>query len=125
MVADPGSTDGYVIRFLIDRQGVRAWYLYLTSRGEHSVLVGDPWPDCLITSDAPEYLPADMTEERQSRTGVEGELEVCAFSFEAFLYRFWLENILWYKLVGGTMQKPLIEEEERYLQYYHPTKNEK
>jgi hypothetical protein len=31
------------------------------------------------------------------------DITTCAGSFEEFVYRFWLENDLWYALNGGTM----------------------
>jgi hypothetical protein len=36
---------------------------------------------------------------------------------EAFLYRFWLENTIWFNL---DLRKPLTEEQQRYLSHYKP-----
>lgn len=104
---------GYLIRFLLDRQGAIAWYLYLTPEGKQYVLVGTPWLDSL---DDTEQLGS--TQKEKIGEEIERTLEVCAVSFEAFLYRFWLENMLWYKLSANQETGPLTEEEERYLYYY-------
>jgi hypothetical protein len=45
---------------------------------------------------------------------------ICAPSFEAFIYRFWLESTLYRKLHGFDYT-PLTSEEQRYLAHYEPT----
>jgi hypothetical protein len=110
IVPCPGSKDGYVIRFLNDQQFVQLWYLYLTSQGDHCVLVTHPRFHDLAES--PAYAePFQSEEERQE---VLRGVYVCAPSFEAFLYRFWLENTIWYNL---KMRKPLTQEQQRYLSH--------
>jgi hypothetical protein len=78
MAVHVGTEGGYLIRFLIDRQGVIAWYLYLTPRGKQFVLVGNPWLNELNTPETSQYIQADRTDE-QGQNGVELEklLEVC------------------------------------------------
>jgi hypothetical protein len=41
----------------------------------------------------------------------------CAPSFEAFLYRFWLENHLWFALTRRR-RRMLSDDELAYLHYY-------
>lgn len=105
IVPCPGSEGRYILRFLNDQQGCLTWYLYMTPQGEHSVLVSFAFLDLL----ADEHC----TEEE----AIKGTY-VCSPSFEEFLYRFWLENNLWYKLIWYKGQKTLTEEEEHYLSHY-------
>lgn len=122
IVPCPGNEDGYLIRFLNDQQFVLAWYLYLTTTGEHCILVA-PY-SFYILAEAPEYAEEeDITGETQ-RAALE-RTYVCSPSFETFLYRFWLENVIWFKLNLYDGQKPLNEEEKRYLAYYKPISSEK
>lgn len=114
IVPYPGDEGGYIIHFLNDQQGVLTWYLYLTPTGEHCVLVSSIFLDLL---DDPEYV-----EDRDKWTSeaIAKSVCLCAPSFEAFIYRFWLENVLWFKLGWNTNPAPLTEEEERYLSHYKP-----
>lgn len=120
LVPCPTREENYIIRFLNAGQGQIAWYLYLTAQGEHCVLAGYPLLDLLNNPGSPEYRAQDITEEERSMIFAGRSVYVCASSFEEFLYRFWIENILWYKLVWYKGQKPLTEEEKRYLSYYQP-----
>jgi hypothetical protein len=109
----PGTEDGYVFRFLNDQQFVLLWYLYLNPRGEHCVLVTHPRFHDLAES--PDYAePFQNEEERQE---VLKGVYVCAPSFAAFLYRFWLENTIWFNF---DLHKPLTEEQRSYLSHYKP-----
>jgi len=119
MVACPGSEEGYIVRFLNARQGQIAWYLYLTPQGKHCILVGFPLLDLLNDPASPEYIEAGITDEERSAALAGKRAYVCASSFEEFLYRFWLENILWYKIVWYHGQKSLTEEEEHYISHYY------
>jgi hypothetical protein len=118
LVPCPGWEEGFILRFLNAAQGQIAWYLYLTSQGEHCVLVGYPWLDLLNEPENPEHRAWGITEEERNMVFEGRGVHVCAFSFEEFLYRFWIENILWYKLVWFKGQKPLTEAEKRYLSHY-------
>lgn len=118
LVPCPGSEEGYIIRFLNAAQGQIAWYLYLTPQGGHCVLVGYPLLDLVGDPENPAYSDQGITEEER-KMAFEGKgAFVCAFSFEEFLYRFWIENLLWYKLVWYKGQQSLTEEEKQYLSYY-------
>ena len=114
IVPCPGSENGYIIRFLNASQWLNAWYLYLTPQGEHCIIIAVPWLDLL---DDPEYLTSITEEERRETFEGKGTY-VCAPSFEEFMYRFWLENIIWYKHIWFQGKKPLTEEEQRYLAHY-------
>lgn len=103
----PGSKDGYIIRFLQDNQGCVAWYLYLSPNGQECVLASSVHLDMMAAH--PETFGNLSQEEAMEQT------YVCALSFEAFLYRFWIENVLWFNL---DMRKPLTKEQQQYLSYY-------
>lgn len=121
IVLCPGNEKGYLIRFLNDQQFVLAWYLYLTSIGEHRILVA-PYSFYILT-EAPEYAEEENITEEEQKASLESTF-VCSPSFETFLYRFWLENVIWYKLNLYDSQKPLTEEEKRYLAHYKPISKE-
>lgn len=112
IVACPGSDGGYIVRFLNDQQDVLLWYLYLTPRGEHCVLVS-PIPLDEVASDN-----ADGNLTDADRQAVLQSTYICAPSFAAFVYRFGLENVLWFKLNEGNGQQRLTDEERRYLAHY-------
>jgi len=111
--------DGYLISFLHDQQDVLLWYLYLTPTGAQRVVVS-PYDYDGDDDDAaaPGHVPADdgkLTE--QQRAAIIANTFVCAPTFEAFLYRFWLENTIWFALNDGT---PLTDEHQRYVAHYQP-----
>jgi len=110
IVPCPGSEDGYIIRFLNDQQDVLLWYLYLTPQGDERVLV----TPILLEDFAGPDNAANLTDEW--RASIIGNTRVCGPSFEAFLYRFWLENTLWDAV--NESDRPLTEAQERYLAHY-------
>lgn len=112
----PGSEDGFVVRFLNDQQDCILWYLYFTRQGDEAVLaVGDPYPNA--PSNYLERLArpdedGPLTEKQ--RQAVLANITACAPSFEAFVYRWWLEATIYMKL-NGFDSEPLTEPERRYL----------
>jgi len=106
-----GETPGYLIRFLRDQQSVFLWYLYLTPHGDECVLVS-PYEFGEGEGDNPNNLPDD------ERTAVIAHTCICAPTFEAFVYRFWLENVLWFKLNSSDHDGHLSEEQRSYLDHY-------
>jgi hypothetical protein len=103
----PGSPQGYALRFLNDQQDVLAWYLYLAPDGGSCVLVS---PYALDGEDDGDEPPNAQAIAAQTR--------VCARSFEEFIYRFWLENTLWFKLSEGSQPPTLTPDERRYIAHY-------
>jgi hypothetical protein len=101
-VTDVSIGDGYIIRFLNDQQDVLLWYLYLTPDGDHFVFVSNIYIDEADLSEIPK--------ERMIRA-----LVYCAPSFETFLYRYWLENTIWFAL---NESNALTDEQKRYLSPY-------
>jgi hypothetical protein len=97
------NDDGYLIRFLNDQQDVLLWYLYIRPNGEHAVVVSP--------------IPFDNTEARKSLTDeiILNNTFFCAESFEEFIYRFWLENEIWFALDEGATMTPT---QQAYLDFY-------
>ena len=107
----PESEGGYIVCFLHDQQDVLLWYLYLTPRGEHCVLVS------AIDFEELAGAQAEQTPEvrEQWRQAIRANTFVCAPSFASFMYRFWLENSIWFKLDSGDQ---MTADEQRYLAHY-------
>jgi hypothetical protein len=95
--------DGVLILFLSDSQGCVFWYLYIpTGSTDHAVV-----------SSTDLYHPSGET---LSDEGPDPRrLVFSAESFEAFLYRFWIENEIWF---AGYEGKPISEEGRRYVDLY-------
>jgi hypothetical protein len=112
----PGAEDAFIVRFLNDQQDCTLWYLYLTRSGDEAVLaVEDPYPDApsnylerLVRPDE----DGPLTD--QQRQAVLANTYACAPSFEAFVYRWWLEATIYMKLHEYNSE-PLTAEESRYL----------
>lgn len=100
----PLSNDGgYLIRFMNDQQDVLLWYLYLKPSGEHCVLVSPiPFDDAEVRKDLNDKIILNNT-------------YFCAESFEEFVYRFWLENEIWFAMDDGS---ELDEIKKNYLSFY-------
>jgi hypothetical protein len=104
----PGDREkGYVLRFLHDQQDCVIWHLYLSASGEQCVLASHVYLDQVYTN--PEAFGLLTEDEAIKHTWM------CAPSFEAFLYRFWMENVLFFALIK---KEPLTEEQKQYLAYY-------
>lgn len=111
LVACPGSDGAYVVSFLRDQQDCVIWYLCLTQAGDHSVLAFSGDLESFVDAEpAGDGKGVDMAE-------VGRHIVVSAPTFPEFLYRFWLENTIWFKL-NGDDQTPLTAEERRYLEHY-------
>jgi hypothetical protein len=108
----PSGERRYLISFLTDSQGSLFWYLYLWDTGEH----------CVVVSDL--EFGSDWEEDEVVELGRAGErIFFCAPTFEAFIYRFWIENQIWFALDEN---KPLTEEQQIYVDHYrNMTPNDK
>ncbi len=107
----PESEGGYIVCFLHDQQDVLLWYLYLTPEGEQCVLVS-PVDLEKQASDQAQQMPEKREQWRQA---IRANTFVCAPTFTEFVYRFWLENSIWFKLEDGSQMTP---DEAKYLEYY-------
>ena len=105
----PGDPNGYIVRFLNDQQDCVLWYLYLNKAGEHCVLAALP--------ELETYADPAHPAEPEMIARVVAATWICAPTFAEFIYRFWLENEIWFRLneSGGG---PLDEAEQRYVDFY-------
>lgn len=108
------STRGHLLRFLSDQQMVVVWFLYLTPQG-HELVLGSH--NGLIDASWWEEMNDGVGPDEEELAEVIANARICAPSFEAFIYRFWLETTLYYK-VYGVDNTPLTDEERRYLAHY-------
>ena len=99
IVKSPAGDKGFFLRFLNDQQDCILWYLYLTPAGGHCV-VASP-----MALDEPDELP-------DSAEVIAQHIVYCAPTFEEFIYRFWLENTIWFALNEGGN---LTEAQKLYL----------
>ncbi len=108
-----GDDYGFLINFLSDSQWCLHWYLYLNPAGEHLVLV------------SPQAYGFRSDEEvalQQTVVNLEDEpIWICAPSLNEFIYRFWIENEIWYALAWD--ERPLTEREQTYAEHYARFKN--
>jgi hypothetical protein len=102
---------GMLIHFLSDQQWVLHWLLYLGPDGSEAVVVS---PEPFGFREAENVLPGPL-----ELGGAEDVLAVCADSFEEFLYRFWIENELFFRLaVDGTPFEALPADLRAYAARY-------
>jgi hypothetical protein len=101
----PTSTPGgYLLHFLSDQQSTFHWLLYVDKDGNEGV-VGTVEPLGFDYADEPEWAARQV-----AGIGLDPSsgLEVCADTFVEFVYRFWVENEIWFALrEGRTMSGPI------------------
>jgi|GEM_PF-1083442 len=117
LVETAGPERGCLIHFLSDQQWCLHWYLYLNEAGEERVLCSP--------NDYGMYPEKDrMGEEGRTAAAVAAdgafdiatmEMGICARSFSEFIYRFWIENELWWALEDGV---PLTPAQQAYVAAY-------
>jgi hypothetical protein len=103
-VPSPVGDGAHLVRFLNDQQSVLLWYLYLPPDGTHTVVCGG--------------IPYDTF--TASAKQAQADLVTVAPGFEAFLYRFWVENVAWFDLLE--VGKPFAELDppvRQYLSHYN------
>lgn len=98
---------GYIFHFYRDQQDCLFWYYYVRENGE----------DCIVCSPIPlfdEAIPDDLTDEIIKR-----EVLYTADTFEEFIYRTWVENLLWFMEEDGmTLDAQTKQLCDRYVEHY-------
>jgi hypothetical protein len=106
-VCTTAPPDGVIVQFLVDQQGVLRWYLFADPQGNQAVLASG---EAYGLNYGPDETP---------RTEVNLFIEdfwLCAPSFSEFIYRFWLENEVWFALAEG--RQPTTPQQRDYLNHY-------
>jgi len=100
-------TGGRLIHFLSDSQWVLHWLLF----------VGDSGAQAVVTTAFPAgfELPPDVLELYADTAGY----EICADTFLEFIWRFWIENEIWFKL--SLEKQPLTPAQADYVKHYEAT----
>jgi hypothetical protein len=137
LVPCPGFAGGYLVGFLREQQDCAIWCLCLTRDGQSCVvampsevldampdahsetLLGNLEPDEIAGVEEAEEMAAGSNERDASwaATTAGDGICICALSFPAFMYRFWIENAICWKL-NDDDTTPLTPAERDYVEHY-------
>jgi hypothetical protein len=112
-VRTAGATPGYLIHFLSDSQWVLHWFLFVGDDGQETVVVS-PYPYGMKGDESDEEMVAFY--QRDGIDLAEEEIWFCAASFNEFIYRFWLENEIWFAAEFGNGDLTAVQ--QAYLDHY-------
>lgn len=102
LIPYPTTHGGHFVHFYSDSQYCCLWYLYI-----------DPQQRCVVVASDDLSEPHDDDFWYNER----GHITQCAPSFESFIYRLWIENEIWFRLVEK--DQPLTPEMTEYLRFYN------
>jgi hypothetical protein len=107
-----GSIPGHLVHFLSDSQSCAHWYIHLLHNGSSAVLES---PDlyCYEVENSGWMENPACRLERVDLSDV--EMHFCAPTFSEFLFRFWIENEIWYAVHDEESKRPLNDLETVYL----------
>ena len=105
------SGGGWLIHFLSDQQWVRHWLLYVDGDGTEAVVSTSAPYGFALGDEAADF---ELTASDRFEPGADEAL-LCADSFSEFVYRFWIENEIWFAL---NERRGLTPEQERYVGHY-------
>ena len=115
VVRTVGSIPGHLIHFLSDSQSCAHWYLHILPNGSNAVLES---PDLYCYK--PEH--SDWMENPACRLEYidvsQLEFAYCVPTFSDFLYRFWIENEIWFVLEHLSTRSELNALELAYVGHY-------
>jgi hypothetical protein len=99
---------GSLIHFLSDQQWILHWLLY----------VGDDGSEAVVATETP--LGFEAEEHHFTRFDpADGGATVCAESFSEFLYRFWIDNEIYFRTGASARDEPpLTDEQRRYAEHF-------
>jgi hypothetical protein len=107
LIKTTGLEDGVLLQFLSDQQGCCYWSLYQNTCGEHCVI-------CSLKAYA--FPNAQDSVPTMIDLSAEKDIWVCSSSFSEFLYRFWIENEIWFSLAQDDV--PLTPTQLEYVDFY-------
>jgi hypothetical protein len=115
IVETVGSIQGKLVHFLSDSQSCAHWYLHILPSGDSAVLES---PDlyCYRIENSDWIENPSCRLERIDLSGL--AFAYSASSFSDFLYRFWIENEIWYALEDEASRRPLSALELDYVGHY-------
>jgi len=99
IVPAPLGLDGHIIRFLNDQQICVLWYLYLPAQGQPFVLASYP-------VGGTDFLEELNAEDARAVAAATDATRLVAHTFAEFLYRYWIENTIWFKTSHGIDLSP-------------------
>jgi hypothetical protein len=107
---------GTLIHFLSDQQWIRHWLLFVGADGAEAV-VSTYLPYGFIDEHEPydEDDSGRTTDDLRTFDPASADAIVCADSFSEFLYRFWIENEIFFRQTEGS---DLTPEQWRYREHY-------
>jgi hypothetical protein len=104
-VRNIGEDHSYLIHFLSDSQWILHWYIHIGNSGDHFVVAS---PNA--------YGFAAGGAEDRSLDLAHSDIWFCAPSFTEFIYRFWLENEIWF--ASAFDKQPLTALQQAYVDHY-------
>lgn len=112
VVETVGEIPGHLLHFLSDSQSCAHWYVHVHSSGRSAVLES---PDlyCYRIENSDWMLNPACRLEQIDLTKL--EFSFCASSFAEFLFRFWIENEIWYAVHNDENRRSLNDIEAAYL----------
>jgi hypothetical protein len=108
-VKTKGSIEGYLIHFLSDSQWVGHWYIYSDLHGNHFIVTSLHAYGFALEDDSGNTDTNNINIQKE-------DIWFCAPSFTEFIYRFWLENEIWFALARD--KRPLTAPEQAYVDEY-------
>jgi hypothetical protein len=105
---------GCLIHFLSDQQWIRHWLLYVGDDGRDAVVSTYPPYGFIEEREPGEYDPGYDPESLRLFDPGSAEAIVCADSFTEFLYRWWIENEIFFR----QREDALTPEQRRYAEHY-------
>jgi hypothetical protein len=112
-----GSLPGSLIHFLSDSQSVAHWYLHVLPTGEAAVLES-PELFCYLPENV-EWIENPLCRQEEIEVAA-APFVFCAPSFSEFLFRFWVENEIWFKLTDKPKRRLAEPFEVKYARHYKP-----
>lgn len=120
-VETTGSLSGHLIHFLSDSQSIAHWYLHVLQTGESAVLHSSD----LYCYDIENSEWIENPACRMERIDVEElNFHFCSRSFSEFLFRFWIENEIWFAVSRESTKSTLTNLERQYLEGIRKWPNE-
>lgn len=110
-----GAIAGNLIHFLSDSQSIAHWYLHIPRGGDVAVLESSDLYGLKIENSDWIENPSCRLERVDIR---ELAFVYCAPTFQEFLYRFWIENEIWYALRVKGSSSHLSELGLDYVRHY-------